>query len=314
MEKIEDQAPKEHKKNWREVYASVDEIKDFLANRIFLRHNVITRRVEYRLASSFTQDFMPYWQPIEDRVVNSLWTKMCRIKPTRVQDIFRVIESDYVPDFNPFTDYLEHLPPWDGCNNILVLSASVRVKGGVKKQELFYKYLRKWLVAMVAAWVDPNEVNHIDNPRTTPIDYEAVFSEAYALYQKEDFHHWLNYNEMEQLSVHNETFEATQQELELIRQTFRLPGPGEKGEFITRTGIMQAIGWNPALHLDVNKIGTAMKKLGFERKRTSSERGYVVCRYNEMEKCERKWAMAEIAKDEDDPESDNNDTGDTVFI
>ena len=60
MEKIEDQAPKEHKKNWREVYASVDEIKDFLANRIFLRHNVITRRVEYRLASSFTQDFMPY--------------------------------------------------------------------------------------------------------------------------------------------------------------------------------------------------------------------------------------------------------------
>ena len=125
MEKIEDQAPKEHKRNWREVYASVDEIKDFLANRIFLRHNVITRRVEYRLASSFTQDFMPYWQPIEDRVVNSLWTKMCRIKPTRVQDIFRVIESDYVPDFNPFTDYLEHLPPWDGCNNILVLSASV---------------------------------------------------------------------------------------------------------------------------------------------------------------------------------------------
>ena len=255
MEKIEDQAPKEHKKNWREVYASVDEIKDFLANRIFLRHNVITRRVEYRLASSFTQDFMPCWLPIEDRVVNSLWTKMCRIKPTRVQDIFRVIESDYVPDFNPFTDYLEHLPPWDGCNNILVLSASVRVKGGVKKQELFYKYLRKWLVAMVAAWVDPNEVNH----------EILVFI-------------------------------------------------GEKGEFITRTGIMQAIGWNPALHLDVNKIGPAMKKLGFERKRTSSERGYVVCRYNEMEKCERKWAMAEIAKDEDDPESDNNDTGDTVFI
>ena len=26
MEKIEDQAPKEHKKNWREVYSSVDEM------------------------------------------------------------------------------------------------------------------------------------------------------------------------------------------------------------------------------------------------------------------------------------------------
>ena len=52
----------EHKPNRREVYASVDDIKDFLANRIFLRHNVITRRVEYRLASSFTQDFIPYGQ------------------------------------------------------------------------------------------------------------------------------------------------------------------------------------------------------------------------------------------------------------
>ena len=427
---------KEHKPNWQETYSSVDEIKDFLANRIFLRHNVITRRVEYRLASSFTQDFMPYWLPIEDRVVNSLWTKMCRIKPTRVQDIFRVIESDYVPDFNPFTDYLEHLPPWDGSNNILVLSMSVRVKGGVEKQKLFYEYLRKWLVGMVAAWVDPNEVNHeilvligeqglykttwfqyllppqlrdyfytktnanrmgrddlltlaqyglvcceeldtmrpselnqlkaavtmrsideraayaryhehrshiasfcgtgnntqflndltgnrrwlpfevdyIDNPRTNPIDYEAVFAEAYALYQQADFHHWLNYNEMEQLSMHNETFEATQQELELIRQTFRLPGPGEKGEFITRTGIMQAIGWSPSLRLNINNIGPAMKKLGFIRKRTNSERGYVVCRYNEMEKSEQKWAKAVIAKDEDDPESDSRDTSDSVFV
>ena len=157
-------------------------------------------------------------------------------------------------------------------------------------------------------------MDYIDNPRTNPIDYEAVFAEAYALYQQEDFHHWFNHNEMEQLSLHNEQFESTQQELELIRQTFRLPGPDEKGEFITRTGIMQAIGWNPALRLNINNIGPAMKKLGFERKRTNSERGYVVCRYTDLEKNERKWAKASIAKDENDPESDNSDNCDTVFI
>ena len=418
----------EHKPNWKEVYSSVDEIKDFLANRIFLRHNVITRRVEYRLASSFTQDFMPHWQPIEDRVVNSLWTKMCRIKPTRVQDIFRVIESDYVPDFNPFIDYLENLPPWDEKNNILVLSMSVRVKGGVEKQELFYQYLRKWLVGMVAAWVDPNEVNHeilvligeqglykttwfqyllppqlrdyfytktnanrmgrddlitlaqyglvcceeldtmrpaelnqlkaavtmqsideraayaryhehrshiasfcgtgnniqflndltgnrrwlpfevdyIDNPRTNPIDYEGIFAEAYALYQQEDFHHWFNHSEMEQLNVHNEQFEATLPEIDKIKEHFRVPEVGDEVEFVTRTIIFETISWNPTLHLNINNIGTAMAKLGFERTRTNKERGYWVHRYTDLEKKENdRKRMGRVTP--------NGDNGDTVF-
>ena len=37
----------ERKKNWTEVYATVEDIKAFLADRVFLRHNVITGRVEY---------------------------------------------------------------------------------------------------------------------------------------------------------------------------------------------------------------------------------------------------------------------------
>ena len=44
---------KEHKKNWREVYASVEDIKAFLGGRLYLRHNVITGRVECRLPSNY---------------------------------------------------------------------------------------------------------------------------------------------------------------------------------------------------------------------------------------------------------------------
>ena len=40
---------KEHKPNWREVYASPEDIKTFLGGRLYLRHNVITGRVECRL-------------------------------------------------------------------------------------------------------------------------------------------------------------------------------------------------------------------------------------------------------------------------
>ena len=38
-----------HKKNWREVYASVEDIQQFLSDHLMLRYNVITRRVECHL-------------------------------------------------------------------------------------------------------------------------------------------------------------------------------------------------------------------------------------------------------------------------
>lgn len=44
-----DEGEKAHKKNWREEYASVEDIKTFLGRRLYLRHNVVTGRVECRV-------------------------------------------------------------------------------------------------------------------------------------------------------------------------------------------------------------------------------------------------------------------------
>jgi len=162
---------KEHKKNWREVYATVEDIKTFLSDYIYLRHNVITGRIECRVPTKdlwelgtdpFEAAQVDKWQPISDRIVNSLWTAMSRDKPVRAQDLFRVIESDFVPDYHPFRYYLENLPEWDGeTDYILGMSVSVQVKGDVEEQILFATYLKKWLVGMVAAWIDPNVVNNV---------------------------------------------------------------------------------------------------------------------------------------------------------
>jgi len=165
---------KEHKRPWQETYATVGDIKQFLGGRIYLRHNVVTGRAECRIPEAdvfrgcggavergSTPAPPDAWQPISDRVVNSLWAELSREKPVRAQDIYRVIESDFVPDFHPFRYYLDHLPPWDGQDHILAMSASVRVKGEVEEQIRFYEYLKKWLVAMVAGWVDEREVNHV---------------------------------------------------------------------------------------------------------------------------------------------------------
>ena len=153
---------KEHKKNWRETYATVEEIKAFLADHIFLRHNVITGRVECRIPSSYTSEGTRDWEPISDRIVNSLWVELSREKSVRAQDVYRVLESDFVPDFHPFRSYLDHLPPWDGVSDyILEMSVSVNVKGDVEEQMRFCQYLKKWLVAMVAGWIDPAVVNNV---------------------------------------------------------------------------------------------------------------------------------------------------------
>jgi predicted P-loop ATPase len=154
-------APQERKPNWKEYTASVEEIKTFLEDHVFLRHNVITGRVECKLPSSYWSDGTE-WQPISDRIVNSLWAELSKEKLTRAQDIYRVIESDFVPAYHPFRYYLDHLPPWNGRDDyILELSLSVTVKGDTDEQMLFAGYLKKWLVGMVAGWVDDTVVNNV---------------------------------------------------------------------------------------------------------------------------------------------------------
>ena len=161
---------KERKQNWKEYTATVEDIQRFLEDHVMLRYNVVTRQVEGHLPpklggyrgmneqNSFTcSDLQPpnlggygdLWEPVTDRLVNSLWSEMSREKTVKVQDMYRVIESDFVPEYDPFRFYLDNLPPWNGKDDYLLeLSASVMVKGDVEEQLLFADYLKKWLVAM----------------------------------------------------------------------------------------------------------------------------------------------------------------------
>ena len=158
---------KEHKKPWQETYATPKEIKAFLDDHIYLRYNTVKHRVEARLPeedtfcqnSELAQFASDDWQPMSDRLSNTLLTALQDVKPTRKREFEDVVGSGYVKSFHPFLYYLNRLPPWDGQDHILGLSVSVMVKGGTDKQMLFYKYLKKWLVAMVASWIDDDEVN-----------------------------------------------------------------------------------------------------------------------------------------------------------
>ena len=175
--------------------ASVDEIKSFLDGHVSLRFNEITSRVEYEFPADSTDGHR--FMPVNDRIVNSLWSQMSAITRVNIQDMYRVIESDYVPVFNPFTEYLNSLPqiaqtisyetgpckPVASQQNlcksvqsvgaqdkspsvgerdyIRELTATIRVKGGEQEQMLWYRYLKKWLVGMVASWLSDDVVNNV---------------------------------------------------------------------------------------------------------------------------------------------------------
>ena len=63
---------KEHKKNWREVNATPDEIEVFLNDHIYLRRNVVTLRTEWREPSSYESDGTVKWEPMNDWKLNTL--------------------------------------------------------------------------------------------------------------------------------------------------------------------------------------------------------------------------------------------------
>ena len=135
----------------------------------------------------------PQWQPISDRIVNTLWSQMSSVMRVNIQDVYRVIESDYVPAFNPFVEYLESLPEWhEGDHDYIAdLAATVKIKGEQEHMEspeadssLFTlrsslpsqagpsqatdssfftlrSSLKKWLVGMVAGWISEDVVNNV---------------------------------------------------------------------------------------------------------------------------------------------------------
>ncbi len=212
-------------------FASVEDIKSFLDGHAELRFNEITRRVEtqpnthpmpsqregdedtkYFVQGSAASHSLPSggpgwvskWVPLTDRIVNSLWSKMSEVTRVNKQDMYSIIESDYVPLYHPFKEYLSALEKWMNTNDPFVLTTNntnhtnevipskmlsaeaderfveferfvfkkdydyirdlantVRVKGGEQEQTIWYHYLKKWLVAMVASWLSDDVVNNV---------------------------------------------------------------------------------------------------------------------------------------------------------
>jgi predicted P-loop ATPase len=76
--------------------------------------------------------------------------------PSTSSDLKCLLESDYVPKYNPFTEYFESLPKWDGqIDYIEELTRTVNTTNQVDFSWAF----KKWLVSMVACAINEETTN-----------------------------------------------------------------------------------------------------------------------------------------------------------
>lgn len=125
---------------------------------------------------------------------------------------------------------------------------------------------RRWL---------PFEVEDIDSPWEADIPYEGIYSQTYALYQDVNFRYWFTDKEIQQLRGHVQQFEVPRPEYELILTYYRKPMGLERGVYTTSSQIIGRFG-NTLLRLSLQKVGRAMRELGFRQVKASNANYWVV--------------------------------------
>lgn len=138
------------------------QVEEVLDRHFEFRFNIITGQHEVRDKKPGAE-----FLPITDRIFNTIWSFLSAhyFPKTLEEGILRkVIESGYVVEFNPITEYFERLPSWDGVDHIGTLADLVTVRPGqygddVDSDEVFRVYLSKWIIASVATMLQ-HGVNH----------------------------------------------------------------------------------------------------------------------------------------------------------
>ena len=140
-------------------YMPVEEIEACLTELSEFRWNEITRMTEIRW-----KDKEEGFRPLTDRDEGTLWSRINKQpqKMMRFNDLRLVLGSEFVPLYHPFKAYFYGLPPWKegDANHVKALAETVTLADdSPEARYTFYHCLKKWLVAMVAAFLS-DRVNH----------------------------------------------------------------------------------------------------------------------------------------------------------
>ena len=116
----------------------------FLNANFEMRKNLMTGVAEYREKFSDDQRF----KPLTEEVRNDMTLRATELgMKSWDRDVNRFIDSTRIEQYDPVNAWLDKLPEWDGHDYIMDLAQRVPTI-----QPHWEKYLKMWLVGMVAQW------------------------------------------------------------------------------------------------------------------------------------------------------------------
>tara|TARA_R110001592_G_scaffold32178_11_gene112855 strand:+ start:563 stop:1678 length:1116 start_codon:yes stop_codon:yes gene_type:complete len=129
------------------------EIEKFLNEKYLFKYNEVLGRTLYK-----QKNVMNEFKLLKDYKLNSIFRELRNNGiSTSVQSLKSLLLSDFVPKFDPFKEYFENLPLWDGeTDYILQLAKMVKTTD----DDLFYWAFKKWIVAFVACAIMEESTNH----------------------------------------------------------------------------------------------------------------------------------------------------------
>lgn len=120
-----------------------------ISKMVTTRFNVVTGMVEY----SKGKNYQPMTDYVERSMLRSLKNSGHNIG---VASLRNILNSDFSPPYNPFLDYFDSLPNWNGQTNYIEEFCNLV---DVENNEHWIGWFTKWLVSLIAGAIDSNVVN-----------------------------------------------------------------------------------------------------------------------------------------------------------
>ena len=120
----------------------LERLEAYLFARYDFRFNVLTEQAEYAPKGK------GHYQLADQRTLNTLCIEA---KAAGIncwdKDVSRLLCSQKIKDFHPFTHYMDNLPQWDGTDRVTELALRI------SDSPVWLNGFHRWMLAMVAQWM-----------------------------------------------------------------------------------------------------------------------------------------------------------------
>ena len=120
----------------------LERLETYLFTHYDFRFNVLTEQAEYAPKGN------AHYQLVDQRTLNTFCIE-ARAAGVNCwdKDVSRLLCSQKITDFHPFTYYMEHLPQWDGTDRVTELAKRV------SDTSVWLNGFHRWMLAMTAQWM-----------------------------------------------------------------------------------------------------------------------------------------------------------------